>query len=279
MKHTYYSIRTGKNKHLKGLPLDQFKEVFLRQHNGLVADGYFDEYLGWWCVDQDDVPGKIKDIELEIMLKIRKRDLWLIDDHIEHYSEDDLFDIIEFLFQNVSKPIDGNYHSFGDCGMHWDTFNKKEGESEFRAKTNEILELYEHAFELSETGELLHKPEKGFEKIFEADVPTNDKNIQTRIDSAILRFRRHGSTLDDRRQSVRDLADVLEYLKPKIKSILTNKDESDLFNIANNFGIRHHNEKQKTDYDTSLWLSWMFYYYLSTIHVVLRKIGNEQFNK
>lgn len=276
MKHTYYSTRTGKNKCLKGLSLDQFKYVFLRQQKSLVADGYFDEYLGWLCVDMGYVSGKIKDIDLEIMLKIRKRDLWPIDEHIENYSEDDLFDIVEFLFQNVSKPIDGTYHNYSDCGMHWDTFNKKEGESEFREKTNEILELYEQGFELSEYGEILHKPEKGFEKIFEADIPTNDSNIQVRMDSAILRFRRHGSTVDDRRQAVRDLVDVLEYLRPKIKSILTKEDENDLFNIANNFGIRHHNEKQKTNYDLSLWSSWMFYFYLSTIHFVLRRIGHEE---
>jgi len=46
--------------------------------------------------------------------------------------------------------------------------------------------------------------------------------------------------------------------------------------LANNFGIRHHNERQKTDYD-ALWLNWMFYFYLSTIHVLLRKMS--QYNK
>jgi hypothetical protein len=86
---------------------------------------------------------------------------------------------------------------------------------------------------------------------------------------------RHGSTLDDRRQAVRDLADVLEYLRPKVKVLLTSKDDSDLFNIANNFGVRHHNDKQKTTYDAALWLSWMFYFYLATIHVVLRKIEHD----
>ena len=49
-------------------------------------------------------------------------------------------------------------------------------------------------------------------------------------------------------------------------------DEPELFNIANNFGVRHHNQKQKTGYDQALWLSWMFYLYLSTIHLVARKI-------
>jgi hypothetical protein len=83
---------------------------------------------------------------------------------------------------------------------------------------------------------------------------------------------RHGSTVDDRRRAVRDLADVMEYLRPKLQALLTANDEKDLFNLANNFGIRHHNDKQKTNYDAALWLSWMFYYYLATIHVMLRKL-------
>jgi hypothetical protein len=74
---------------------------------------------------------------------------------------------------------------------------------------------------------------------------------------------------------VRDLADVLEYLRPKVKALLTSADEKDIFNIANNFGIRHHNDQQKTGYEASLWLSWMFYFYLSTIHVLLRKAGED----
>jgi len=180
---------------------------------------------------------------------------------------------------HVSKPIDGTYHSYNNCGMHWETFNKAEGQKEFRRKMNEILGMYVGRFELNDKGEILSKPEVGFEKIFEADIPSRDKSITDRINSSILQYRRHGSTLDDRRQAVRDLADVFEYLRPKVKSILTKQDEKDLFNIANNFGIRHHNEKQKTNYDTALWLSWMFYYYLATIHVVLRKMENEELNK
>ena len=57
-----------------------------------------------------------------------------------------------------------------------------------------------------------------------------------------------------------------------MQGAVTDKDENDLFNIANNFGIRHHNDKQKTGYDAALWLSWMFYFYLATIHVVVRKL-------
>lgn len=90
-------------------------------------------------------------------------------------------------------------------------------------------------FELSFRGEVLSRPEAGFEKIFEADIPAKDENIVDRINAAILRYRRHGSTVDDRRQAVRDLADVLEYLRPGVRELLTNKDESDLFNYREQF--------------------------------------------
>ena len=278
-EHTFYSIRTGLNQNKDGLSLQDLKDLFQRVYSNLSGAGYFDESFGYSCVDADHVPGKVTDIELEIFLKIRKKTLWPIHKYIEHYTEDDLFDIIEFLYMHVSKPIDGTYHGYCNCGMHWETFNKAEGQKEFRTKMNDVLGMYIGRFELNDKGEILSKSEVGFEKIFEADIPSRNKSITDRINSSIVQYRRHGSTLDDRRQAVRDLADVFEYLRPKVKSILKKEDEKDLFNIANNFGIRHHNEKQKNNYDTALWLSWMFYYYLATIHVVLRKIENEQLSK
>jgi hypothetical protein len=74
---------------------------------------------------------------------------------------------------------------------------------------------------------------------------------------------------------VRQLADVLEFLRPKLKGTLHSKDEDDLFRIANNFGIRHHNPKQKTKYDEQVWLDWIFYCYLNTIHTTVALLKRE----
>jgi hypothetical protein len=93
---------------------------------------------------------------------------------------------------------------------------------------------------------------------------------------AIHLFRRYRASIQDRQTAVRELADVLEFLKPKLKEVLMKKDESDLFNIANNFDIRHNNKDQKTHYDKAIWLSWMFYYYLATIHASLRLIEKSE---
>lgn len=54
------------------------------------------------------------------------------------------------------------------------------------------------------------------------------------------------------------------------------KDTNELFEIANTFGIRHHNKRQKTEYDKPIWHAWIFYCYLSTIHLCLRLIKLEE---
>ena len=102
-------------------------------------------------------------------------------------------------------------------------------------------------------------------------MPHEDKrNVTERVAAAKLKYRRR--SLSERKDAVRDLADVLEYLRPEVKKALKSKDESELFQLANNFGIRHHNKDQKTDYDESIWLSWMFYHYLASIHACLRLV-------
>ncbi len=275
MPRQYYSLRKGTNPNLKGLPLNETLGLFVRLFSQFRLDGYFDEAFGFTCVDEGDVAGNVRDPELEMLLAIRKNGLWPIHEKAPFYAEDDFFDVLEFLYHYVSKPIDGSMHSYNQCGMHWETFNKNAGQQEFVEKVNSVLEHYRERFELSLAGEVLHRPDAGFEPIFDANLLSKDSNVLDRINAAVLRYRRHGSTADDRRQAVRDLVDVLEYLRPQVKSFLTTADEKDLFNIANNFGIRHHNDKQRTAYDAGIWLSWMFYFYLSTIHVILRKIDHE----
>jgi hypothetical protein len=98
----------------------------------------------------------------------------------------------------------------------------------------------------------------------------------SRVDSAIRKFHYHRASLDSQRDAVRDLADVLEFLRPEIKKVFTSKDEADLFNIANGFGIRHHKENQKTSYDRAIWYPWVFQYYLATIHAGLRLIAKAE---
>ncbi|HEY9815707.1 MAG TPA: hypothetical protein V6D20_07900, partial [Candidatus Obscuribacterales bacterium] len=121
MTHKYYSQRVGTNPNINGLELSDTIDLFVRVLDQFRLDGYFDEAFGFYCVDADYINGTVKDVELEMLLTIRKKNLWPISDCSSKYSEDDFLDVIEFLYQYVSKPIDGAMHSWGDCGMHWET--------------------------------------------------------------------------------------------------------------------------------------------------------------
>jgi len=271
-RRSYYSARTGKLPDNAKLDLQTLKKLFLSIYNKLEEEGYFQKYFGYWCVDEEDVKGELgSNIDAEIFLHLRKENLWPINQKIENYSEDDLFDIIEFIHDYTSRPLEGDYHRFNDCGMHYHKFDDAQGKEKFRNEVNDILKDYNEGYEVEETGEIFTVPDSGLETILNADIPSDDKkNISNKIEAAKLKFRRRSSSWEDRRDALRDLADVLEFLREDAKKLLTKPDEADLFNLANNFGIRHHNAKQKTDYDEGIWFSWIFYYYLSTIHALLR---------
>jgi hypothetical protein len=276
IKRTYYSVRTGKIAPDNLVNLEVLKKLFLVSYNKLWREGYFQKYFGVDCTD-GDYPGELgEDIPSMVFINIRKENLWPIWQNLPNYSEDDLFDIIEYLHDHCSKGINGYYHSWNNCGYHYEEFNDLEGQKFFRELMNSILKDYGDGFEISTSGEILMLSDHGLSNLFLADIPTNDvDNISNKINLAILKFRRHKSTLEDRRDAIRELADVLEFLRPSIKEHLGKKDENDIFNIANNFGIRHHNVDQKTEYDKAIWYSWIFYYYLATLHAVLRMVNKK----
>jgi hypothetical protein len=271
IKRNYYSVRTGKIIPDQQVNFEVLKKLFSVTYNKLNADGYFQKYFGIDCQD-GYLPGELgEEIDAIMFVNLRKDNLYPIWQNLPNYTEDDFFDVIEFLYDHCSKGLNGHYHNWNNCGYHYEEFNDIEGQKHFREQLNPILREYKDGFEISESGEILILSDNGLSNLFEADIPTSDKdNVSNKINSAILKFRRHKSTLDDRREAIRELADVLEFIRPAIKEHLNKKDENDIFNIANNFGIRHHNKDQQTEYDKAIWYSWIFYYYLATLHAVLR---------
>ena len=272
-KRKYYSERTGLVDH--SVDLKHLKRLFISSYETLQDKGFFQEYFGYWCVDAGVVHGKLSgDIDSVIYRNIRKDNLWPIKEKIESYKEDDLFDMIEFLHDYVSEPLSGQYHSYDNCGYHYNKFKQDSGQVIYRTDINNLLAEYMDGYEINENGEIVSKIEPGFEKLFEAGLPGEDvENVTRKVERAALKYRRYGSSLEERREAIRDLADVLEYLKPQVKSVLESKqDDSELFNIANNFAIRHHNKQQKNNYNKAIWYSWMFYFYLASIHAFSRLI-------
>ena len=111
---------------------------------------------------------------------------------------------------------------------------------------NEILADLGDGFEISDRGELLSLGDRDMRPLLRAPLPIFDpENVESRVEDAKRKFLRQGSSGGERLDAVRGLADVLEFLRPNAKAVLRSADENDLFNLANNFGIRHHRADQK----------------------------------
>jgi hypothetical protein len=134
-------------------------------------------------------------------------------------------------------------------------------------------------FELGQDGQIRANGIGGLQHILKAEIVAFDQvNVDSKVMAAIERWRRRHATLDDKKEAVRLLADVFEWLRDtkRLQAVLVRKDESDLFNIANNFAIRHHEQSQKANYDQAIWYNWMFHFYLATYHAVIRLLLRKQ---
>ena len=255
----YYSDRTGK----KDTTFETLKEVIKAIYLDYHGRNYFDQNIYGYS---GNTPF-IGDIESYFTMKLRKPNLWPIETWIRAYSEDDLFDVVELLYDLVSKPMEMP-HLYDGIII---TYSGEQGRREFQDSINNILRDYQDGYELSEGGEILSIGDLGFEDLFNEELPVHDpENIDDKIKIAVFKFRRHHSSIDDKKDALRDLAAVLEFLRPKIKDLTISKDTDALFNIANNFAIRHHNQVQQKDYDKPIWFTWTFYTHLATIHAIIK---------
>src|SRR5260221_10237856 len=191
-KRAYYSVRTGKNPQSLRLDLSILLRLFESLYQSFAEKGYFQEAFGYCCVDAGDVSGTLGgDIEACVLRLLRKTDLWPIEKNLANYKEDDLFDIIEFLYDHVSKPIESEsqYHEWNGCGWHHNKFDQQAGRQELREEINNLLSDYQDGYELSDEGEILVLAESGMENLLQAPIPEYDQdNVAARIEAAKLKF-------------------------------------------------------------------------------------------
>jgi hypothetical protein len=277
----YFSERHGRGPRLNGLPFETVRRLVMEIVARFDADGYLQEAFGYRCVDDGLVPGRLgTNPESHFLLTIHREGVWPYDaaadewntPQWESWNEDTVFDVIEVLHDVVSRPVRGRYHDYYGCGWHYEEFDREAGQHEFRDELNRVLPLGEVPLEMDAAGQVIERGPSELHQLIEAEVPdsADDDLVKKKIAGAVARFRSRGADNDDRRVAVRELADVLEALRPQVKELMLPRDERDLFFVANRFSIRHNARDQRRDYDSATWLSWAFYVYLATIHAVLR---------
>lgn len=235
---------------------------------------WFARTLGFGCVDgHGDSDTSMADV---LERRVGKRQL--ADLPAEQRTADELCDYIEVLHDIAARPSRGWFHSFGGCGWHPADYDRASGQALYRWRLNQVLEASTLGLQMAAEGEDIGRvvrvlPSGLDELVVElADVSaTGDATVP----HAIMLFRRHGATREDRRAAVRALADVLEAHRPLLKEELLSKDEGALFQIANQFEIRHRNADQRTTYPDE-YLDWLFHWYLATVDLIRRVVQQQR---
>ena len=299
MARAYYSQRIGRGPFANPNLEDVARALTLTVDEMRKRD-YLQEWHGYDCLYAGAVNGRAGSMSLadHIEAETGWRDAWPLPDPLIvldveedmiipqgewnrqlQGAEDKLFDLIEYFHRHVSEGIEdrNDFHMAQGtpCGWHYGAFDPAPAQALFRERMNRTLLNYRDGFRINENGQIEHTADEGLDQLIDAALPTKDPDIARRVAGAIALYRNRARTDEDLRLAVRELFDVLEKLRPEVKAEMLRGDEGALFNIANNFMIRHLNERQKGNYDTAIWHSWMFYVNLSTIHVITRLMNRK----
>jgi hypothetical protein len=283
----YYSQRNGDITKSPSISLSELRDCFHATYDRLGNEGLFINAFGCQFPEETNLfanelamqihsgrlvaptYGKLgKNIELALAKKLKKRNLWPICSRVGTYSGEDIFDLIEVLYEYCTiARIMSSYD--GTLVLRLGDENKSR--QILIDDVNEYLPMYEHGYSLTKDGKVEHIPVDGMESLVEEKPQAIDEaNIESRISRAISLFLSRQRTVENMRDAVRELGDVLEYMKKEysLDKLLLKKDSSDLFQILNGFGIRHHNPQQQSKYDVDIFYPWLFYYYLAAVRAM-----------
>lgn len=184
------------------------------------------------------------------------------------WDRDLLFDLIELLYLDcVSRPtfVSGEFARLTVPNG----FDQEAGKAAFRAEINSALAFADPPLELLQIGQIV-EADAPHAELYENPLPDGSPpEIADPVAAAMRQFLSRGATEEDKRAAVKLLMDVLERIRPEVKETMLRKDEADLFNLANNFALRHYDRQQKADYDRNIWHDWTFHVCLATIRAVV----------
>ena len=293
MTRRYFSQRTGSAP--DNISLADFASRFNIIFSTFVRTGYFIQMgVSSQSPGYADMCGldRLED-KLVLVFGLKGKGMVPLPANIENLDRDSLFDLIEFLADRVSKhnTSKNDPSDIRPVGMHngrfipppidtvtnsfnlYHAYDHKEGQKKWRDALNKHLVQLNPPCKITEkqTIEILPTSEGLQQLVDSCASPSED--TQSRIKHAQELFLKHGATKDDKHSALKDLMDVLEIMRLDIKKYIP-REEKELFNIANNYAIRHYNNKQKTGYDES-YLQWFFYAILAAIDLVTKlKLAN-----
>lgn len=258
-----------------GISLGTAVSRFINLISELEARGYFERSFDKDCVDDPATTDPAELIEHEIGVP----GLWPLPADGLTDEVDVFLDIIEVLGEFVAAPQSRYFHSYAGCGWHHQDFNLGLGREIYYWQANRLLGQTSLGLQLATSGEdrgrLVEVSGDARNDLVAQTVAGAEVTVRDPIQHAVALFRKRGSTVEDKRSACVALAGVLELRRQLLKDELFTRDEGALFQIANEFDLRHRTERQRRDYDPAF-LDWVFWWYLGTIELTDRIIRRQR---
>ncbi|HET9655237.1 MAG TPA: hypothetical protein VFP72_07775, partial [Kineosporiaceae bacterium] len=193
------------------------------------------------------------------------------------WTEPVFYDLIEAMHDLVARPRRRVWHGFHE-EWDFDDFTRAPAQAVYRWRVNELLARSELDLRIAadgeDTGFLVHTTGDNRDQLVATVLTTPDPQDKPEVTHAIGLFRARAASREDKRSAVVVLARVLEDRRKLLKVELLRKDEGALFQIANEFDLRHRRADQRSEYDEA-YLDWVFWWYLATIELTDRLLARQ----
>lgn len=260
-----YSQRSSDTSKLE---IKRVRELIYKIYKKLLNDDFFQEHWGLpyrvFNADKKNI-----DVGLFFELKVHHDFLWPIDQKYQRWSKSDIFDFLEIIYTCISEPVSTT--TTPGSIFSKTTYSRINARREFISIINPIIARFDEGYIMNGYGQIELLRDNDFSST-EEDLPetATSSQIDERIQRAIRHYHHRGEDL--RKEALKELGDVLEFIRAGIKANeIAKKVEPAIFDILNNYNLRHNNAKQNTNYNTDIWYDWMYHTFLATIKAVLKE--------
>lgn len=268
------------------LTITDCRQRFAHLIGELTRLGYFEDAFGSECSDSRDNPTEegqrvlverleLPDVRLWPPAQIWSNVLKNVDAVVhDGWSDEVLYDVIEALDELVARPRQRRWHGYHE---EWDysDYSRSAGQAVYRWRVNALLDQSDVPLRLAETGSdaglLVHGAGDPRDDLTDRALDTANSRDRAEVEHAVALFRGRAVSREGKRSAIVSLARVLEERRELVEAALTKKDAGALFQIANEFDLRHrrstgHGKAQREDYDDAF-LDWVYWWYLSTVEL------------
>ncbi|WP_207213598.1 hypothetical protein [Rhodococcus sp. Q1] len=273
----YWSARkAGQTLSATALEMPTLVREFVSLIGELDNAGYLENRFGKDCVDdpRDDT------IHTLIYRELGSEGIWPLDTDRLTDNIDLFYDIVELLHDQVARPNTRFDHDYGECGWHHGKFDIRVGRIVYRWRVNKLFNNSALGLRLAENGDdvgrLVTVTDEARTALAQSVAARSEGEPADQVRHALALFRERGSDRHQKRSAVAALALVLEERRHGVLTdALAKSDRGALFDLANNFHVRHQDAKQKRDYD-DFYLDWIFWVYLSTIELTNQVLDTQR---